>query len=516
MNRDPEIHPHILRDNARRVVPFLLIAGVILAGLRCTHALEQPPVFAPALTTGIADVDSMYRLALDVVRSNAHKEQRGHMPAPGFILHAGKAYPDTWTRDASYNTMFGVGLIAPELARNSLLCEIMRDDQYGTRIGNADWYADKPMASQYWDAIVWVSGAWEYYLCTGDERFLDLAYRMARNSMRYFEDTEFDASMGLFNGPASYGDGVSAYPLPYSDAGGSSFILDTKARVNGKVIIKALSTNCLYVRAYDILATMAKRFGGDTTVYRTKASSLRAAINRKLWLKDKQRYAYFLDMNGAPDDHMEAMGNALVILFDIAGTGRENAVLSNQYISPNGIPCVWPVFPEYGSDFARHCGTIWPHAQGLWAWACAVARDIPRFSSELLTLTRLAKESKDFMEIYHPITGKPYGGLQSGQLWTSQSGQTWSATAYLGMIYRGIFGIRCSEKGMTFRPMLPEGMSSVSLRGLHYRGMTLDIMLRGSGTTTQRCTIDGTDAQPFVDAGTKGHHAVDIEVTGSR
>ncbi len=183
-------------------------------------AQDRPPVLAPTLTTDKSEIDALYDLAVKTVTMNVHREKRGLMGKAGPILHAGKSYPDTWTRDASYNTLFAVGLIAPEVARNSLLCEVMNDDQYGIRIGSQDWYGDGRMRGQYWDAIVWVTGAWSYYCTTGDEEFLKLAYRIAKNSIRYFEDTEYDRDLGLFNGPAGLSDGVAGYPMPYADAGG--------------------------------------------------------------------------------------------------------------------------------------------------------------------------------------------------------------------------------------------------------------------------------------------------------
>jgi len=477
-------------------------------------AQDRPPVLAPALITDHDEINALYDLAVKTVTMNVHRDKRGLMEKPGPILHAGKSYPDTWTRDASYNTWFAAGLIAPEVARNSLLCEVMNDDQYGVRIGSQDWYGNGRMRGQYWDAIVWVTGAWSYYCTTGDEEFLKLAYRISKNSIRYFEDTEYDRELGLFNGPAGLSDGVAGYPMPYSDAGGSSFILDTRARVNGKFVMKALSTNCLYVSAYDVLAKMAGHFGENDSVYSRKAGILRKAINDKLWMEEKGRYAYFLDMNGMKDDHMEALGHSFVILFDIAQKERVEKVLRNQFRAPYGIPCLWPVFPEFGNDFGRHNGTIWPMAQGVWAWACAVARDEDRFASEFANLTRLAAGSNDFREIYHPINGTPYGGWQVGKLWESEPSQSWSATAYLSMVYHCIFGMRFSEDGLRFDPILPKGITSAKLENLKYRNMILDIELKGSGKMISGFKVDGKECQPYMVNSLKGRHTVEILMKG--
>ena len=72
--------------------------------------------------------------------------------------------------------------------------------------------------------------------------------------------------------------------------------------------------------------------------------ALRDAINRRLWLPDKGRYAYFVDERGRCDGYAEGLGHALVILAGVADAARADAVLANQHVCEYGIPCVWPVF----------------------------------------------------------------------------------------------------------------------------------------------------------------------------
>ncbi len=131
----------------------------------------------------------------------------------------------------------------PDVARNTLLAVLVRSGGK-VRIGG-----------QYWDAIVWVTGAWYHCLYTGDKCFLALALDVTKNSLEYFEQTEFDATDNLFRGPG-WSDGVTAYPDEYADAGGSSGILDWPTHNPGKmsrpgygIPMKALSTNCLCYNA---------------------------------------------------------------------------------------------------------------------------------------------------------------------------------------------------------------------------------------------------------------------------
>ena len=93
-----------------------------------------------------------------------------------------------------------------------------------------------------------------------------------------------------------------------------------------------------------------------------------------------------------------------------------------------------------------------------------------------------AVRDMQFAEIYHPDTGEIYGGLQELwgkiKLWDSCSKQTWSATAFLAMIFYGIAGIKYSEDSIELDPYLPEGMNEALITGLPVGGKTVDISIK--------------------------------------
>jgi hypothetical protein len=103
----------------------------------------------------------------------------------------------------------------PEASRSTLLSVLERSAEGKVIFGG-----------QYWDAIIWTTGAWAYYLYTGDRDLLALAFEATQNSLARFEAEEYDPHTGLFRGPACYGDGVGAYPDVYAQTNGSSSILD--------------------------------------------------------------------------------------------------------------------------------------------------------------------------------------------------------------------------------------------------------------------------------------------------
>ena len=221
----------------------------------------------PRFESDNADIDRAYLIAIDDIACNIEPFRDGLLDEAAPCIIAGRGYDTPWTRDAAINVWNGAGLLFPEASRNTLLSVLTRDE-CGVRAGG-----------QYWDAIIWAVGAWRYWLYTGDISFRDLAREAVVNSLRYFEDTEFDAARGLFRGPACYGDGVAAYPDRY--VAGESFILTFREKNPEKCVntgygmpMFTLSTNCLYCEAYRV----AHRLTGDAR-YDQAAERLKGMIN---------------------------------------------------------------------------------------------------------------------------------------------------------------------------------------------------------------------------------------------
>jgi glycogen debranching enzyme len=481
---------------------ILLLWITVSTQIYASDKYREPDSFVLQCTDG--NIIRAYDMALTVVEGNIKLWQHGLLDTSRPVLMAGKGYARPWTRDASYNTFFCAGLIYPEIARNTLLSVLLNEDNV-IRIGG-----------QYWDCISWVTGAWAYYTYTGDKDFLQTAYSAAVNSLAYFRQREFDNATGLFFGPG-WSDGVGGYPKPYNNTGGSSFILDY-AKHNAhidKIRMKALSTNCLYYNAYRKAEQMGKlldRPAGECANLAEKADALKVAINRHLWINSTGHFAYFLDAKERLDHSQEGLGHAQAILFGVADRNRAELIFKNQYVSPHGIPCTWPLFRRFSNDrIGRHCGTVWPQIQGFWALAAASEGKLAIMDREFKALTNMAIASNDFSEIYHPFNGQPYGGFQVGRLWRSQPAQTWAATAYIAMIYQGMIGMRFDSNGLFFKPLVPSPIVKLSLTGIKYRGMTLDVKIYGSGIKISKCTLDDRIMkQPRIAVNLTGHHVITI------
>jgi glycogen debranching enzyme len=471
-------------------------------------------VVIPSLETDNWTIKEAFRIAIGDLLGNVSLFQDGLLERRVPVILAGLHYDTPWTRDAAINTWNGGALMMPEVARNTLLSVLTRTDD-GILIGG-----------QYWDAMIWTAGAGHYYLVTGDKRFLALALEATKNSLLYFEKQEFDATTGLFRGPG-WSDGVAGYPDKYGDAGGSSSILDWPKCHPDKVSkpgygipMEALSTNCLYYNAYMAAEGMAAELKVPIDPqWKVKAANLKKAINKHFWNEEKGNYRYLVGPLGKCDQQ-EGVGSAYAILFGVADAKQTEAIFKSQHITPAGIPCGWPNFPRYeskdGQSFGRHIGTVWPQIQGFWAEAAARAGKPEVFGHELFNLARHAVRDMHFAEIYHPLTGKIYGGLQEreGQgigLWGATSRQTWAATAYIRMVLMGLAGMRFDIDGLRFRPCMPKGVGSVHLSNIRYRNMSLDIAVQGNGAKIKQCRVNGIETKDgFLPAGGEGRKVVTI------
>jgi hypothetical protein len=125
-----------------------------------------------------------------------------------------------------------------------------------------------------------------------------------------------------------------------------------------------------------------------------------------------------------------------------------------------------------------------------------------------------------FYELYNSVTGARDGGWQvrgtpTLAQWVSQPNQTWSATGYLRMIYDGLFGLTFAPNGVSLAPTLPSGWGPVSLKGLHYRDMTLDIELTGGGNQIRSSSVDGVPGPPTLPANGHGAHTIRIDMVST-
>jgi glycogen debranching enzyme len=442
----------------------------------------------PCLDSDHPLLNRAFRLAVGDTLGNIAPYQDGLLKKKEPVILAGMDYGTPWTRDAAINTWNGVGLMQPQAALNTLLAVL---EKYNGKVH---------IAGEYWDAIIWACGAWAYYLYTGDRAFLGLALEAVANSLHRFEREEFNPVTGLFRGQACYGDGIAAYPDIYTRPHGASGLTRWPA-LNPKLAshpgfglpMQALSTNCLYYRAYVLAGRMAKELGhAPDKAWAEKAKALNAAIQSNFWDARKGTYRYLVDDFGG-SNAQEGLGLSFAMLFGLAQGGQRSSVLRTARSTPAGIACVWPTFARYRrtkSGYGRHSGTVWPFIQGFWIEVLAGEGKQAAMERELLLMARHAVDHGEFTEIVHPFNHKPYGGLQEdrGQgirLWESCRRQTWSATGFIRAVLMGVLGLKFEPGKLRLQPRLITGMKSARLSGLIYQGRPLEIAVeRKKGGTT--------------------------------
>lgn len=481
----------------------------------------------PGLMTDNGRYDTLqftFQMAVGDLVSNLRPHKSGLLQQERICIKAGLDYNRPWTRDASINVWNAAGLLFPEYARNTLLS-----------VAGTNEAGDTVVIGQYWDKVIWGTGAWHYYLYTGDRAFLAFAHRVMANTLKEMEADEYNAETGLFRGAAVYGDGISAYPVRYTEREPQfdqnryhsgifewvEFNPAKRVKQGYGLPVQALSTNCVYYNAYRLMNEMARALGqAPGPVWDEKAEKLKQAINTQLWSDSLGRYRYFADpWGGSP--RQEGMGLAYALLFGVPDRAQAEQVFENTHICKAGIACVYPGYERYqggGDHHARHSGTVWPHIQGFWALAAAQygKRDI--FRHEFDRLTGHAYRDKQFVELYHPNTGMPYGGMQEWEgtkkmMWFSRDRQTWSATAYLAMVLKGLAGMYFRPDGIRFARLMPTGKDKLEIINLAYRQAVLHIIITGKGENISSFKINGQEtSEHFLPATATGNQRIEIRL----
>jgi hypothetical protein len=510
-----------IRLGIRLSVLLLAITVVSVVGQQTSSAASGPPTLSFSNSATQSTLGAAYTMALkNLLTTNTVSydpsvfNTSGLMTnPPGTFIRAGGGYPQPWTRDASVNSWNAASLLEPQVAANTLWSAVVKQANGQLILVQDD--------NETWDQVVWMTAAWNHYLVTGDNTFLANAYQVATNTLNLRKANNFNSSYGLFEGPAFFNDGIAGYPAPPADSTESqgSYVGSYSATNT----MMTLSTNTLYYSAYRSAALMASTLGrpaSEVAALNASADSLKTAINQHLWNSSTGMYGYFIHGNdslaGQLDQTEEGTGLSFAILFGIASTSQAQSIMQNAHVQPYGVVDTYPNFARYSAaQPGRHNVSVWPMVEGFWADAAATTGDAARFASEVENLAGLANSSGQFAEVYNAQTGAVDGGWQTGSHWSAAPDQTWSATAYLRMMYDDLYGMKFTTSGITFAPTLPWGWGDTTLTGVPFRGATLNIALHGAGATISSFKLDGVTTSAHTVSNTlTGTHTVDITLTG--
>lgn len=442
----------------------------------------------------------MYDTAVRTLDRNTVHDERGA------YIRAGDGYTDPWTRDAALNSWGAAALLRPDVARSTLLrvCDRLAD---GRRVIAQD--------DQWWDQIVWVIAARDLALSTGDRELLRTVLEVGRASLEILHRDRFRPRWGLYAGPALMQDGISGLPTPpATPEEPSSFVLDYPDAHE----VMTLSTNVLYVAAYRALDATARDLGDDPGDFASAADRLTSAIREHLG--DATSFGYFRHgvgaLAGTLDEHREAAGLALAVLFDVAPEDTGARTLDSVGRGPAGAVNVAPHFGDRYSDDhpGRHNAICWPMVMGLVGSASASIRDVAGVDRALEDLRALVEASDGrFDEVYDAVTGAPSGGWQCDFLWDSEPNQTWSATSFLRLVHLGVLGLRAGIDGVRLEPLRPTAGEVLTARGITVGTAVLDVTVEAGEESSVRVDgVDVTHAATHVPGDAVGHRRVHVVV----
>jgi hypothetical protein len=244
----------------------------------------------------------------------------------------------------------------------------------------------------------------------------------------------FDPSDGLYRGQPLFHDITSsAYPegMEIADC----------------VLLKALSTNCLYYRGLQAMAHACEKGGRPATEKQQwlgRAAALKTAIV-KGFTKADGTLAYYQDRHGKIMPNREILGTAFAALFGIVEGDAAKAAVVDYPMTDKGIPLFSPFIP---GNSGPHNMASWPFCDTFFLWGKGIAEGKDHTDQHAALLGRSLGTA--FKPKNNPKEGEEWGAgfgsfhekipLPDGLI-DGSGHQLWSAAAFLNVCIRaGLVG----------------------------------------------------------------------------
>lgn len=408
-------------------------------------------------------------------------------------LRTGLEWGGVWTRDVSYSIILSMAYMQPEAAMTSLLCKV---NSKGEIIQDTGTGGAWPCST---DREIWVGAAWELYKVTGDRKWLETVYPVAKKSLEVDIRTVFDQETGLVKGESSFIDWrEQSYPTWMEPAD----IYDTKC----------LGTNMVFYIALTSAAEMGRILGDNATAeaFDSKAAGIKEAMNKHLWMDDKGYYAMYL--GGRNDDLLysksETLGHALTILYGVAEGDRAERLSESMPVVDFGAPVFWPWIPDQPP---YHNQAVWPFVQSYWIHASAKTGNEQGVLHGVGAVWRAAMMYATNKENYVADNGN-WRGTQ-----INSSNMLWSLSGNLSITFRLLMGINYAADHLYFAPTVPRKLKADrKVEGFRYRDAVLDISVSGYGDSIKSFKLDGVKSdKAVVPADLSGKHTVEIVMSKS-
>ncbi|MBL0531799.1 hypothetical protein JD541_02195 [Aeromonas dhakensis] len=449
----------------------------------------------PRLRSGNMVFDALFTLATHEMRQNSVSQVKdgsygGGQAIPCDCFETGAKWHYVWTRDLSYATDLGLGVLDPQRARNSLqfkLSDFRTELKQGLDglipqgrqiIQDTGTGGSWPIST---DRMGWALAAEQVLAALpAEERsaFLPEAFEGLRNTIESDRLAAFDNGDGLYGGEQSF--------LDWRDQTYAKWIKTDIAHIG---MSKSLSTNVLHYHGLMLAAHLAAELGLDELVtrYSQWAAALKQAINRAFWLADEKMYASLINTatDPSPAYKFDLLGESLAILAGIADEAQAREIVSRYPIGPYGAPVYFPQQPDMP---VYHNRAIWPFVSAYGLKAAARVQNVAVADRHVDSMMRGAALNLSNMENLEWLSGQP--SLMdlaqpdlTGPVINSQR-QLWSVGGYIGMVTNTLFGYNVEEQGIRVSPFVTSHLHRLMgarpeavLKGLNYRGKQIEIKL---------------------------------------
>jgi glycogen debranching enzyme len=422
--------------------------------------------------------DVLYNLSLEEMLNAVENDS---------TFRTGKEWAGVWTRDVSYSIILSMAYLQPRVAIKSLLRKVSAK---GTIIQDTGTGGAWPTST---DRMIWAVAAWEIYKVTGDKSWLQKAYTIIKNSIDDDLNTIYNKQTGLVKGESSFLDWrEQTYPSWMQPAD----IFESEC----------LGTNAVHYQANRVLSEMATILNkkAESEKYLNVARKIKTGINQFLWQPSKNYYGQFLYGRNSKilSPRSEALGEALVILFDIAEKQKQKQIISNTPVTDYGISCIYPQIPDIPP---YHNNAVWPFVQTYWLWAAAKSGNEKAVMESIAAIYRPAALFLTNKENFVADNGD-FSGTQ-----INSNNMLWSLSGNLSIVHNVLFGIRYQEKKLVFEPFVPQALKGRrKLSNFKYRDAILDMEMEGYGNIIKEFLLDGEAVKPEISSSINGRHRIKI------
>jgi hypothetical protein len=413
---------------------------------------------------------------------------------PDSTFRTGKEWAGVWTRDISYSIILSMAYMQPDVAIKSLLKKVNKKKRIIQDTGTGGAW---PCST---DRMIWAVAAFEVYKATGNKDWLEQAYIIAKNSIEDDEHVAYDATTGLVRGESSFLDWrEQTYPKWMQPAD----IYESEC----------LGTNAVHYEANKVLSQMAAILNEKEVATRHEmiATKIKNGINKYLWMPAKGYYAQYLygRNHKIMSPRSEALGEALCVIFDIAGEAKQKEIIGKLPFTNFGVTCIYPQIPNIPP---YHNDAVWPFVQTYVAWAAQKAGNEKAVMQSIADIYRPAALFATNKENFVAENGD-FAGTQ-----INSSNMLWSLSGNISLVHKVLFGLKFETGELSLHPFVPEALKGKRmLDNFKYQNAILNITLEGFGNKVASFMIDGKRSiKNTIPATLTGTHNVEIRLSDNK